>query len=355
MKKTKITLTIFIAVLGLLLVSCDRDITEPTISANPTKPIQTDFTLTTNFDKANAESPITFAWSAADFGFASSITYTLQLSSKNDFSTDVVNLISTQLFTGTSSVKQINNYLLAWGKAAGTETTLYYRVAASVAPTNVVYSDVKSKKLTPFKLTLSPDEYTIMYVPGAYQGWSPGAENGRLYSYNADSKYEGIVRIKDGTNAASEFKVTIKPNWDGPNYGGTLVKSGNNYSGTLDPTGGNFSVSAGVYAIVVNTTALTITLTKTDDWGIIGSATADGWNSDMNMFYDGKYKVWQITANFSAGEFKFRANDDWSLNYGDTGADGTINAGGDNIALTTAGNYTIKLDVENKTYTVKKN
>ncbi len=355
MKKTKITLTIFIAVLGLLLASCERDITEPTISANPTKPIQTDFTLTTNFDKANAESPITFAWSAANFGFASSTTYTLQLSSKNDFSADVVNLFSNQSLTGTSSVKQINNVLLSWGKAAGTETTLYYRVAASVSASNVVYSEVKTKKLTPFKLTLDPDQYTIIYVPGAYQGWSPGADNGRLYSYNADSKYEGIVRIKDGTNATSEFKITSAPDWSHTNWGGTLTKTGNNYSGTLDASGGNLSVAAGVYAITVNTSTLAITLTKTDDWGIIGSATADGWNSDMDMFYDGKYKVWQITANFSAGEIKFRANDSWDVNLGDNGADGSLEQGGANIALATAGKYTIKLDVENKTYSVKKN
>ena len=351
----KITLTLFFAVFALLFVACERDITEPTISANPSKPAQSDLSLTVDFTKANAESPIAFSWSAADFGFASSTTYTLQLSSKNDFSADVVNLLSTQSLSGTSSVKQINNVLLSWGKTAGTETDLYYRVAASVAAANVVYSEVKSKKLTPFKLQLEPDQYTLIYVPGAYQGWSPGADNGRLYSYNADSKYEGIVRIKDGTNATSEFKITSAPDWSHTNWGGTLTKSGNNYSGTLDPSGNNFSVAAGVYLINVDTSTLAITLTKTDDWGIIGSATADGWNSDMNLFYDGKYKVWQITADFTAGEIKFRANDDWGLNYGDNGADGSLEAGGANIALATAGNYTIKLDVENKTYTVKKN
>jgi len=352
----KIKLTLFIAVLGLLLVSCERDITEPVISSSPSKSTLADLSLTVDFIKANTESPITFSWSAANFGFASSITYTLQLSSRSDFSADVVNLFSTQSLTGTSSVKQINNVLLSWSKVAGTETNLYYRVAASVTTTNVVYTDVKSKKLTPFKLQLDPDQYTIIYVPGAYQGWSPGAENGRLYSYNADSKYEGIVRIKDGTNAASEFKITVNPNWNGPNYGGTLTKTGNNYSGTLSASGDNLSVDAGVYAITVDVTALTITLTKTDDWGIIGSSVPPyDWSKDVDLFYDGKYKVWQTTANFNAGKFKFRANDGWDLNYGDKGADGSLEAGGDDIDLPTAGNYTIKLDVENKTYTIKKN
>ena len=119
--------------------------------------------------------------------------------------------------------------------------------------------------------------------------------------------------------------------------------------------GHNYSVSAGVYAITVDVNALTISLTKTDDWGIIGSATANGWNSDTDMFYNGQRKVWEITANLTAGEFKFRANDAWDLNYGDTGADGSLEAGGDNIAIATAGNYTIRFDPVKLTYTVKKN
>lgn len=351
----KIKLSIFIVVLGLLLVSCKRDITEPVISANPDKPAQSDLSITVDFVKANAESPITFSWSAANFGFASSTTYTLQFSSKSDFSADVVNFVSTQNLTTTSSVKLINNVLLGWNKTAGTATNLYYRVSASVAPTNVVYSDVKSKSLTPFKLQLDPSEYTIAYVPGSYQGWSPGAANGRLYSYNADSKYEGIIRLKNGADANVAFKITVKANWDGPNYGGTLTKTGTNYSGSLDAAGGDFSVAAGTYLFNVDITAKTISLTKTDDWGLIGDATPGGWGTSTPMFYDAKFKLWTITTNLTAGGYKFRANDAWSLNYGDDGSKaGKLKQDGDNISAT-AGNYTISFDPAALTYIVKKN
>jgi hypothetical protein len=40
---------------------------------------------------------------------------------------------------------------------------------------------------------------------------------------------------------------------------------------------------------------------------------------------------------------KFRANDSWDLNYGVT--NGKIKAGGDNIPVTTAGTYTVMLDL----------
>ena len=355
MKKTTL-IALFVAMLGLLLVSCSRDITEPVVSSNPVKPAASDLSLTVDFTKANADSPISFTWSAADFGFASSITYTLQLSSKADFSANVQNLFSTQKLTGTSSVRQIDNVFLSWGLAAGTETTLYYRVAASISTDIVVYSDAKSKKLTPFKFQLDPDQYTVAYVPGAYQGWSPGAANGRIYSYNADSKFQGIIRVKDGTNANTEFKITVNPNWNGPNYGGTLTQTGNNYAGTLDPSGSNFSVKSAVYAFDVDINALTIKLTKTDDWGIIGSSVPPyDWSKDVKMFYDGKYQVWTITADFKAGEFKFRANDAWDLNYGD-GGNGTLSSSNaPNFKLSADGNYTISFDPVALTYTIKKN
>jgi hypothetical protein len=222
-------------------------------------------------------------------------------------------------------------------------------VSASAA---TAYSAVKTMSFKPYDVLIN---YPMVYVPGAYQGWSPGATNGRLFSYGFNSQYAGIVRIKDGTNATSEFKITSAPDWNHTNWGGTLTKTGNNYSGTLDPSGNNLSVSAGTYAITVDVTTLAITLTKTDDWGIIGDATAGGWGSSTPMFYNGQRKLWEITASLTVGAFKFRANDAWDLNYGDTGADGTLNAGGDNIAVTTAGNYTIRMDVVKLTYTVKKN
>jgi hypothetical protein len=43
---------------------------------------------------------------------------------------------------------------------------------------------------------------------------------------------------------------------------------------------------------------------------------------------------------------KFRANNNWDFNFGDTGADGTLEAGGTNIS--TAGTYLITLDLSHQ-------
>lgn len=355
----KIKLSIFIAVLGLLLVSCARDITEPVMSSSPNKSTLADASFTATFTANNADSLITFSWSAADFGFASSNSYAVQVSPTSDFSSNVITLFTTQNLHGTAKVSEINTIMLGWNYEVGANVTVYYRVSASVTSSVIVYSVARSKSFTPYLAT-----FPMLYVPGAYQGWSPGKEpgvdgTGRLYSYNFTSVYQGIIRIKDGANATSAFKITNLPAWPPATgaiaWGGTLTKTGNNYSGTLNPTGDDFSVSAGTYAIVVNVTALTITLTKTDDWGIIGNAVpTTGWNSSVPMFYNGQIKMWEITTNLVVGEFKFRANDAWTVNLGKD-AEGTLKQDGANLAITTAGNYTVSIDPVGLTYKVKRN
>lgn len=353
MNKTILT-KFLMAVLGLLLVSCERDITEPVINSNPVKPAVATVAVPDSFNVNYADSLLRFSWSAADFGFTASVSYVLQFSDTSSFSKNTANLVTTQALTATVKVGDINTLILSWNYQIGSPVTVYYRIMAtvssSVAP---AYSAVGSRSLTPYDAVIN---YPMIYVPGSYQGWSPGATNGRLFSYGFNSVYQGIVRLVDGANATTAFKITLNPNWNGPNYGGTLTASGNNYSGTLDPSGGDYSVNAGTYSFNVNTSTLAIALTRTDDWGIIGSAVPPyDWSVDVDMFYNGQRKMWEITANFNAGEFKFRANNDWSLNYGDNGANGSLESGGANIALATSGNYTIRFDPVALTYTIKKN
>jgi hypothetical protein len=345
---------VLLTALGLLFASCTSDISEPKMSSNPTTPSVASVALPDSFIVSRADSLIRFSWSAADFGFASSTTYTVQMSDSSGFSSHVANLFSTQNLSGGAKVSDVNTLILSWNYSIGKPVTLYYRVSASVASSIApVNSSTKSTALTPYDAVIN---YPMVYVPGSYQGWSPGDANGRLYSYGFNSQYSGILRIIDATASSAQFKITSNPNWNPPYWGGTLTASGNNYSGTLDPAGGNLQANNACYAVAVNVTALTISLTKTDDWGIIGSAVPPyDWSKSVQLFYNGQRKVWEITADFHAGDTKFRANDAWTLNYGSNANDGTLQSGGSNIPLATAGNYTIRFDPVKLTYTVKKN
>jgi hypothetical protein len=93
-----------------------------------------------------------------------------------------------------------------------------------------------------------------------------------------------------------------------------------------------------------------------DNWGIIGSATPTGWGSDTNLDYSLGTKKYSITMNMVVGDFKFRLDDAWALNYGSKTSNGILDQQNDNnIKITVAGNYTIVVDFNAKTYTIKKN
>jgi len=91
------------------------------------------------------------------------------------------------------------------------------------------------------------------------------------------------------------------------------------------------------------------------DWGIIGSATPTGWDSDTNMDYSLATKTYSITMNMIPGAYKFRLDNGWGTNYGSSSATGgALVLNGSDIPITVAGSYKITADFNAKTYTVTK-
>ena len=109
----------------------------------------------------------------------------------------------------------------------------------------------------------------------------------------------------------------------------------------------------GFYRIEVDFTTMSYSVVKTD-WGILGSAVPPyDWSSDVNMNYIGGSEpfTWQIdNLEVQTGEFKFRANDSWVINFGDDGNDGSLEFYGANIPIS-AGIYTVKLILEPDNWT----
>ncbi|NNE25333.1 MAG: RagB/SusD family nutrient uptake outer membrane protein [Saprospiraceae bacterium] len=86
------------------------------------------------------------------------------------------------------------------------------------------------------------------------------------------------------------------------------------------------------------------------DWGVIGSATPNGWadpDEDMHQTGTDQYALY---LGLVAGEIKFRFDNDWAINLGDNDADGSLEQDGANIAIPEDGVYYITLDVANSTY-----
>jgi len=145
------------------------------------------------------------------------------------------------------------------------------------------------------------------------------------------------------TNADVKFRANH--NWD-YNLGGNL--------NALTYNGANIAIDLEAdYAITLDLSTPNEYKCSINRWGIIGSATAGGWNSDQNMTWDAVNGVFTATLDLVAGDIKFRANDSWDYNLG-----GPLNAlvpGGANIPISVDGNYTITLNPWTKVATITKN
>lgn len=93
--------------------------------------------------------------------------------------------------------------------------------------------------------------------------------------------------------------------------------------------------------MTVDLSKLTWKVTELTTIGIIGDATPGAWDSDTPMTYNSAAGCWEVTTDLAAGQFKFRANNGWGINWGGTAAE--LRNDGENLVIETAGNYTIKL------------
>jgi len=229
-------------------------------------------------------------------------------------------------------VKNLNTMVKDLGLETDVEGIVVYRVMAYVDRT--VYSKAGGFSVTSYEETLSND---LIYVPGTYQGWDP-ATAATLGGTSVNGVFAGIISFNDP--AALDFKFTTGPNWD-ENYGGdgngNLVFDGNN---AVVPTTGS-------YKITVNLNEMKWTA-EPYSFGIIGTATPGGWDSDTDMTYNYKEGHWEYTGALIAGALKFRLNDDWTVNYGSQNNTDLIAYIDDPGAhsIESAGNYLITFKID---------
>ena len=171
----------------------------------------------------------------------------------------------------------------------------------------------------------------VLYMAGDANGWD------QIDVLNGDDgvHFTGYMYLNQ-----NGFKFCTQPNWDGTNYGADFNTAGDAANITM-------TEDAGYYKVDVDLESKSYVLTPITTIGIIGSASPNGWDSDVDMNYVpynaetkelGYWEAKDIT--LASGEIKFRANDDWAINWGgDTNA---LTQGGDNISVE-AGTYDIKL------------
>ena len=178
----------------------------------------------------------------------------------------------------------------------------------------------------------------MIWQAGNANGWgSPAAglkNKGWKNARNNDGDYWGFMYL----NGDFKFR-SHETTWDAPDWG--LDESFDDYSGALKSQGGNLNAPTGFYMVEANLDEMTYELTPITTIGVIGGF--NGWASDYaKLEYNTASGAWEGTCDIPAGtEFKFRANDDWNINWG--GNLDNLGFDGGNIKFDVDGYYFIQL------------
>lgn len=362
MKDIMRNLTFSIPILAFFLVtSCIDDqgkfefiAQEPTEDLNFTNSFLNEYVLTNQTLNNIAER---FVWNTPSFGVETPVQYELQGAPSPDFA-DLTVLGSTNDNQFAVTVAQMmalaekagldndpnNNETVEGEVIPNNAGTVYFRVKASVGSQQNLETTSEPLGVNVFLPEPQGEEeepsLPLIAVPGNHQGWAPDSAPLLAASGLAKTDYEGYVWL-DG-----EYKFIAPDDAGNFQWGNLDWGDDGTFTGKLvadDEV--NCTTEPGHYLVHANTEDLTYSVTAYE-WGLIGSATPGGWDTDTDMTFDPETGLWSVTLDLIGGmEIKFRANDAWDFNYGDDDTDGTLEVGTANIPIADDGNYTVILDL----------
>ncbi len=336
MKKIHIY-TLLIGMLALGLTACETE-KEPVLSVKADAQLEAMPTTDYVFTTSNAADPFVIKWKAVDYGFTAVNTYTVVLKNKANGNTVTLGTTSaSELSLTNADINAKAGTLFALpGQAADMSVSLLY--SAYDGKLSEAAAEEIDFKVTPY----DPRAVTwnTVYAAAGYPNWDFSTAY-QLGDSDGDGAYEGYVPLTGG----AEYTIL-----DGTTLAvlaecGALAAEDGFYK--VNYTGGAATVSAPMI------------------WGVVGSATPEGWNADTQFEYDPDTRMWTKVVRLKIGqEFKFRANDDWAFNLGavdgqESAMGGDLKQDGNNMIaeyakdttflvtlnLTEAGKYTYTTEV----------
>lgn len=297
---------------------------------------------------------VTFSWSAADYGVPTQINYSLEAA--RAAAPETVVTITSGLTATTAEVTYdvLNQILFNDLKLAdGVAEDVTFKIGAKLGEYEKIYSNVITVSC---KVTAAEKVYPKLTVAGsyAYNNWSPGKGQFVFDFEGTDTKYSGVIDFGEDVSAL-QFKF-VGTAWGNNEFSVPAGEAQTPEAAELPlVAGGGDNISAYTthryYSLTLDKSAPKVIKNFSfNSIGVIGDATATGWDADTDMQFNPEKQRFYVDMTLADGTIKFRANDAWDLNWG--GAAGVLVVNGDNIAVT-AGNYRVYVnlnDPANPTY-----
>ncbi|PCH71088.1 MAG: hypothetical protein COC06_02875 [Bacteroidales bacterium] len=353
---------LWVIILLISLAGCDDD---PTLTYLKTITFDNPITASTNdvvlTETDSISDVLSISWQSVDYYRETPVTYSVQMTTPDDttlWENAYVKEIGDDIFSTSFTGDELNEITInSLGIEPNNQGAVAIRVISYVD--RKAYSQPVTVNVTPYKV-VTTSSYPSLWVAGDYQGWDITSAR-TIVSVDDNGIYEGYIYIPAG--GTNEFKVYTQADWNSVSYGtindGVIFEA--NYAGD------NFAApSDGYYLFSIDLNNTTYLLIKTE-WGIIGGATPDGWDSDTEMIYNEANQTWIVTADMKTdGSFKFRANQEWQFDFGIDNEGNLAYANhpwreyveAPQLTVPEDGSYTITLDLHdpgNYTYNMNKN
>jgi hypothetical protein len=346
--------SLFTLTFSLLFTACSDDNgSNPTLGEPSTFVLNTPSYSTVPIDLATS-TEIPFTWSSPDYGFPVAAIFQLEASIDGNFtiSTDeaaldesgetIPNYIQLpEAFYGGYGIIQAKTLAQAvklmgnWDEGETPETQTLVIRASATAGDRTIYSNSVNIVVVP-AAEVAPSWPLYIYEIGNESGW---ATVHALSSPAQDGVYTGYYWLDGGF----KFKPN-EGNWDG-DWGqdpagayGTLVVDGEEDCNDPGKSFPDQAQPAGFYQVKVDLNEMTWALTPITSISIIGGF--NDWAGDVDMTYNTKDGCWEVTTDAVSGEYKFRANHDWAINWG--GTEDNLTQDGANLS-SDGGTHTYKL------------
>lgn len=344
-----------------ILQACESDIDKvemnTAITPNTLEPLPASaYTLAFDEGGNNFE---TFHWAAPDYGFAASVSYTVEIDKTGWGFANAFALEANNATSATLTVGALNGALLGLGLAPGEPASVEVRVRATIGTkVEPVYSTVLGLTITPYATTFPP-----LYIVGDVQAWNLDAAV-EVPSIAPDT-YEAVAMFQNN----GKFRLFDTPDWTAPQYGWSYFNGGTIADVLADGADGDsnflFNGETGYYKITVSLKNKTIAVEPASApmLYIVGDAQAWDLNNalELQSLGNGQFEVvGQFQQN---GKFRFFVSPDWGADqYGysffssgtvdaddlSDGADGDSNF----LFKSTSGVYKLTVNINTKTITV---
>lgn len=330
---------LFSIVLLAGVISCEKEEIRAVLNSEATPGLKLSAANIALSKDAADENALTISWSKPDFGYNAAAQYQILIAKRGTNFNDAQVFSTGQETSKSWTHKQLNNLLQSMG-VKGNETA-----DLEIAVESILSQDlVQRSEILPFSAVAYLDKLDLSTSWGLVGSATVNGWNGPdmpFYKTASAGVFVAYAKLNSG-----EIKIRENNDW-AVNYGD------NGADGTVELNGANIAVDAGTYRILFDINKLTVKVEKYS-WGLVGSATPNSWNGpDIDFFYDPATDQWRALATLVDGEIKIRKNNDWGLNYGDTGNDGTLEANGDNIKVS-AGNYLVTFNANELTISIEK-